>query len=144
MSWIYNHTVFHPEDIPEKAVGFIYQMTVEIEEGIPLYYIGKKNFSADVKTKLGKKVLATVKDKRLKKYKRVKKLTYENYYSSNEVLIKAHKEGKDIYREILQICYSKSELTYSECKWLFLEEVLEHEEYLNNNILGKFYRGKIK
>ena len=128
---------FTEEMIPEKAVGFVYLMTAKID-GKFVKYIGKKNFYADVKTKLGKKEIPT--DKRLKQYKRVRKFTYKNYYSSNEVL-KAYKQsGGEIHRIILEICYSKISLTYCECKHLFINEVLEDESYLNNNILGKFYK----
>ena len=37
---------------------------------------------------------------------------------------------------------SKKELTYFECKYLFINEVLEgrSHQYINDNILGKFYR----
>jgi hypothetical protein len=128
---------FTEEMIPENAVGFVYLMTA-IVDGKFVKYIGKKNFYSDVKTKLGKKEMPT--DKRLKQYKRVRKFTYKNYYSSNEVL-KAHKQsGGEIQRIIIEFAYSKIQLTYLECKHLFIEEVLESEEYLNNNILGKFYK----
>jgi hypothetical protein len=128
---------FTEEMIPENAVGFVYLMTA-IVDGKFVKYIGKKNFYADVKTKLGKKEMPT--DKRLKQYKRVRKFTYKNYYSSNEVL-KAHKQsGGEIQRIIIEFAYSKIQLTYLECKHLFMEEVLEDESYLNNNILGKFYK----
>jgi hypothetical protein len=90
MSWIYKGKVFTEDMIPENAVGFIYEMTAIID-GKSVSYIGKKNFYADVKTKLGKKDMPT--DKRLKTYKRVRKTIYQRYYSSNEVLKKAHKDG---------------------------------------------------
>jgi hypothetical protein len=137
--WLLNHVEFTEDMIPEGAVGFIYEMTAIID-GKSVKYIGKKNFYADVKTKLGKKETPT--DKRLKTYKRVKKATYKNYYSSNDVLKKAHKDGVNIRREILKICYTKTELTYQEAKYLFCNDVLESEEYLNSNILGKFYKPK--
>jgi hypothetical protein len=141
MSWKINkdgkQIEFTEEMIPEKAVGFVYLMTAIID-GKFVKYIGKKNFYADVKTKLGKKEMPT--DKRLKQYKRIRKFTYKNYYSSNEVL-KAHKQsGGEINRIIIEICYSKIELTYKEVKCQFVCEVLEDESYLNNNILGKFYK----
>lgn len=128
---------FTEEMIPEKAVGFVYLMTA-IVDGKFVKYIGKKNFYADVKTKLGKKEIPT--DKRLKQYKRVRKFTYKNYYSSNEVLKVYKQSGGEINRTILEICYSKIELTYKEVKHQFINEVLEDESYLNNNILGKFYK----
>ena len=137
--WIFEGKEFTPEMIPEGGVGFVYEM-VSIIDSKPVRYIGKKNFYADVKTKLGKKELPT--DKRLKTYKRVRKSTYQNYYSSNDTLKQAHKDGITIKREILHICYSKQELSYYECKFQFALGVLESDEFLNGNILGKFYKLK--
>jgi hypothetical protein len=137
--WILEGKEFTEEMIPQGAVGFVYEM-MSIIDGKPVRYIGKKNFYADVKTKLGKKEMPT--DKRLKTYKRVRKTTYQNYFSSNEVLKQAHKEGVTIRREILHICFGKQELSYYECKYQFSLGVLESEEFLNGNILGKFYKLK--
>lgn len=137
--WVFKGKEFTEEMIPEGAVGFVYEM-VSIIDGKPVRYIGKKNFYADVKTKLGKKEMPT--DKRLKTYKRVRKTTYKNYFSSNEVLKKAHADGITIRREILHICFGKQELSYYECKFQFALGVLESEEFLNGNILGKFYKLK--
>lgn len=139
MSWIYEQKEFIEEMIPEGAVGFVYQMDV-ILDGVRKSYIGKKNFFADVKTKLSKKALST--DKRKKPYKRVRKTVYQNYYSSNESLKTAHKAGVLIRRTILKICYSKTELSYQEVKYQFQYEVLEHDNFLNANILGRFFRLK--
>ena len=139
MSWIYKGKVFTEDMIPENAVGFIYEMTAIID-GKSVSYIGKKNFYADVKTKLGKKDMPT--DKRLKTYKRVRKTIYQRYYSSNEVLKKAHKDGVLIKRDILRICHSKIELSYQETKHQFVLGVLESDKYLNGNILGRFYKFK--
>jgi hypothetical protein len=82
-------------------------------------------------------------DKRKKTYKRVKKYTYQKYFSSNEVLKKARQDGYPIKREILCICNSKLQLSYMEARQQFLYDVLVKDEYLNGNILGKFYKGKI-
>jgi len=139
MSWTYQHKEFTEDMIPEGAIGFIYQMDV-ILDGQCKSYIGKKNFFADVKTKLSKKALPT--DKRKKAYKRVRKTVYQNYYSSNETLKAAHKAGVQIKRTILKICYSKTELSYQEVKHQFMCEVLEKDFWLNANILGRFYKQK--
>lgn len=141
MSWIYNGKVFTDMDIPEGGIGFIYIMTAIID-GKSVAYIGKKNFFANVKKPLGKKALAMTTDKRLKKYRRELVPSYQNYYSSNKTLKEAHKEGVVIKREILRICYSNMELTYQEVKHQFIHEVLEKEEFLNSNILGRFYKTK--
>jgi len=141
MSWIYQGKKFTETNIPENGIGFIYHMSV-ILNGNTYAYIGKKNFFSNVKKKLGKKALALVTDKRLKKYTKEQKANFENYYSSNQQLKEAHKAGVMIKREILRICYSQTELTYQEAKALFVEEVLEDDMYLNQNILGKFYKTK--
>jgi uncharacterized protein YqgQ len=141
MSWKYQGKEFNQESIPENAVGFIYIMTAIIE-GKSVAYIGKKNFFANIKKPMGKKALAMSTDKRLKKYTRELKPDFMNYYSSNKTLKDAHKAGVMIKREILMICYSAMELTYQEVKHQFKYEVLEKEEYLNANILGRFYKTK--
>jgi hypothetical protein len=137
--WVYKLKEFTEDMIPDGAVGFVYQMDVIID-GERKSYIGKKNFFADVKTKLSKKALST--DKRKKTYKRVRKTVYQNYYSSNEKLKAAHKAGVHIKRTILKICYSKTELSYQEVKYQFMCEVLEKDIWLNANILGRFYKQK--
>lgn len=141
MSWIYQGKEFDDKQIPDGAVGFIYIMAAIIDEKSVLY-VGKKNFFANVKRPLGKKALAMSTDKRLKKYKRELKPDFMNYYSSNKILKDAHKAGVPIKREILRICYSQMELTYQETKHQFIYEVLEKQEFLNGNILGRFYRFK--
>jgi hypothetical protein len=139
MSWIYNGIEFTDSMIPNNAVGFVYRMDAVIN-GKCVSYIGKKNFFANIKVNLAKKDLPT--DKRKKTYKRVKKSAYQNYYSSNDVLKNAAKNGIKIKRTILQICNSKLELSYCETKYQFFYEVLENDIWLNGNILGKFYKFK--
>jgi hypothetical protein len=125
--------------IPDGAVGFVYMMSAIID-GKSYMYIGKKNFFANIKKPLGKKALAMSTDKRLKKYKRELRPDFMRYYSSNKILKEAHKDGVMIKREILRICYSSTELTYQETKYQFVYEVLEKQEFLNGNILGRFYK----
>jgi hypothetical protein len=141
MSWSYQGKEFDELCIPEHGIGFIYIMTAIID-GKSVAYIGKKNFFTNKKKPLGKKVLALTKDKRLKKYTREIKPDFMNYYSSNKILKDAHKAGVNIKREILMICFTGMELTYQEVKHQFKYEVLEKEEFLNANILGRFYKTK--
>jgi hypothetical protein len=141
MSWIFKGKEFTDEMIPEGAVGFIYEMSAIID-GKSVKYIGKKNFYANRKVKLGKRATEALQDKRLKKYKQVSKLDYHKYYSSNDVMKAASKAGVKIKREILMICHSATELTYQEAKHLFCNDVLDDPLYLNSNILGKFYKTK--
>lgn len=141
MSWLYEGRPFTDSMIPEGAVGFVYEMEAVIN-GKSVRYVGKKNFYSTTKKKFGKKAMAKVTDKRTKKYETVTKPSYQNYYSSNAVLKEAHKAGIPIKRYMVKICFSKMELTYFETKYQFLREVLEKEEYLNGNILGRFYKIK--
>ena len=141
MSWLYKGEVFNDSKIPEGAVGFIYEMEAIID-GKAVRYIGKKNFYSTTKKKFGKRAVANMEDKRAKKYTIQVKPNYQNYYSSNKVLQDAHKNGIPIKRFMVKICFSKTELTYYETKYQFVREVLEKEEYLNANILGRFYKIK--
>jgi len=142
MSWIYKAIEFTDAMIPEGAVGFVYEMEAIID-GKSVRYVGKKNFFSVRKKRFGKKALAEMTDKRTKKYTMITKPNYQNYYSSNKVLQDARKAGIPIKRYMVKICFSKTELTYEETKYQFKREVLEKEEYLNGNILGKFYKGNI-
>jgi hypothetical protein len=141
--WYYNKKTFSDDMIPEGAVGFVYMMRLQVD-GVTKFYIGKKLFYSTRKVKLGKKEMALRTDKRLKNYKEVSTLNYQNYYSSNATIKEAHKKGEVITRVILKICYSKIELTYQEVRYQFKMDVLETDMYLNDNILGKFFKnGKI-
>jgi hypothetical protein len=139
--WSYQGQDFESSMIPEGAEGFVYEMQAIIE-GKLVRYIGKKNFYSVTKKRFGKKALSSMQDKRAKKYTIQKKLTYLDYYSSNTVLKNAHKSGIEVRRYMLKICFSKMELTYYETKFQFVRGVLESDEFLNGNILGRFYKFK--
>jgi hypothetical protein len=139
--WSYQGQDFESSMIPEGAEGFVYEMQAIID-GKLVRYIGKKNFYSVTKKRFGKKALSSMQDKRAKKYTMQKKLTYLDYYSSNTVLKNAHKSGIEVRRYILKICFSKMELTYYETKFQFVRGVLESDEFLNGNILGRFYKFK--
>jgi hypothetical protein len=139
--WSYQGQDFESSMIPEGAEGFVYEMQAIIN-GKLVRYIGKKNFYSVTKKRFGKKALSSMQDKRAKKYTIQKKLTYLDYYSSNAVLKDAHKAGIEIRRYMLKICFSKMELTYYETKFQFVRGVLESDEFLNGNILGRFYKFK--
>lgn len=139
--WSYQGQDFESSMIPEGAEGFVYEMQAIID-GKLVRYIGKKNFYSVTKKRFGKKALSSMQDKRAKKYTIQKKLTYLDYYSSNAVLKDAYKAGIEIRRYMLKICFSKMELTYYETKFQFVRGVLESDEFLNGNILGRFYKFK--
>jgi hypothetical protein len=139
--WSYQGQDFESSMIPEGAEGFVYEMQAIIN-GKLVRYIGKKNFYSTTKKRMGKRAIEQLQDKRTKKYTIQKKLSYIDYYSSNAELKAAHKAGIDIRRYIIKICFSKTELTYYETKYQFVRGVLESDEFLNGNILGRFYKFK--
>jgi hypothetical protein len=130
--WIYNNKEFTESDIPEKSIGFIYKITrLNINEDniSPMYYIGKKLF-------------------KFKSKKKLIKSDWETYYGSSDDLNEAVKlyGSESFMREIIRICYSKSELTYHEVIEQINNNVLRvdnnhnmRKKFYNKNIFGKFY-----
>jgi hypothetical protein len=116
--------------LPKDAIGFVYRIYNRAEDK---HYIGKK-ILANKRTR-----------KPLKGYKR-KRVDYVEsnwfkYTGSNEQT--KNWEIKDCYREIIYICYNKTMMTYYETLLQFKENVLESDNYINDNILGKFYKKTI-
>lgn len=126
------------KQLPDEPFGFIYKITLSNGKS----YLGKKNFFTERKVKLGKKELALITDKRLKKYKIVKKESdWQTYIGSNKELKEDVAKGVSVVsRDILFIARDTKQLTYLETRELFKEGVLEREGFYNDNILGKFFR----
>lgn len=128
-------------DFGKDVYGFIYIIT-----HIPTKkkYLGKKSLFHNIKKKLTKEeMLAQTGPGRKPTTKIVKKESdWLTYYSSSDYIKLLVKEGKkdEFTREILQLVYSKKLLTYYECKYLFtLGSIEPGDDWLNNNVLGKFY-----
>lgn len=140
--WLYNNEVVETiEDIPANTFGFIY-ITTHIPSGIS--YIGKKSLYHNVKRKLTKKELAEQTGRGRKSTTETiqKESDWKTYYGSEEFIKQKIKEKKqdEFKREIIHFVENKKMLTYFECKYQFMYDVLENENYLNSNILGKFYK----
>jgi hypothetical protein len=118
--------------------GYIY-MTVHTKTGRT--YIGKKAFQHTTNKKLGKKELAEIpvtRGKRPTKKQVIKESDWKTYYgSANEIKLLSKDEMK---RYVIMLCKTKKQLTYCETKYLFQYNVLEDDRFINDNILGKFYR----
>ena len=141
MKWLYNKKEINDiADLPQGAFGFIYQ-TTHIPTGKK--YIGKKSLMYNLKKKLGKKEKALWEGKgRPPIFKRVQKESdWKTYYGSHHLIKEYVKDGfeHELKREIIAIATDKKNLTYLECKHQFALGVLESSEYLNDNILGKFF-----
>ena len=127
-NWIYIDPI-HPED----WVGFVYKITNKTNGK---FYIGKKVFWNNRKTKLTKKEIAEQTGPGRKPTHKVvtKESDWLTYWGSNKDLLADIQElGMDNFE---RLCKSKKELTYwdaYQCK----EEVLLANAY-NDKILGKF------
>jgi hypothetical protein len=121
-----------------EYVGYIY-VTSHMPTG--RQYIGKKNFFHTTNKKLGKKELAEIpvtRGKRPTKKQIIKESDWKTYYGSATEIKSLPKE--EMLRHILKLCKTSKQLTYWETKYLFQYNVLEDDRYINDNILGKFYR----
>ena len=143
MNWLYNEKeITDISQFPPNTFGFVYQVITP--EGKK--YVGKKVLYHNQKKKLTKAELAEQTGRgRKKSYKIVQKESdWKKYIGSNAKLKRQITEGEvtkdDLKRQILEIALNKKHLTYLETKHLFQMEVLENpNEYLNDNILGKFF-----
>lgn len=135
--WIYqNKPLENLSSFKHEPFGFIYKIT----DPNGKIYIGKKAFFHNITKKLTKKELST--DGRKKTTKVVKTDSkWLTYWGSCKPLLEFLKErkGEGFRREILEIVYTKSQLTYLEVAYQIKEDVLFIDSY-NDNILGKFYR----
>lgn len=134
-------------DLPEQSYGFVYEVTY-LPTGKK--YLGKKVLYFERNIEIGKRELQELKEERKKegisgrppkKKKVIKESDWKTYYGSQKEIRELVKTSKpeDFKREILFPAKDKKHLTYLETKLLFSKSVLETEEYLNDNILGKFY-----
>lgn len=152
--WLYKDTVISSiDDMPEGSYGFIYEVT-----HLPTNrkYIGKKVLYFERNVKLGKRELEALKEERKakgiggrapSKKKVIKESDWQTYYGSQTEIKELVNKGKesDFKREILMFVDNKKHLTYYEAKFLFIKEVLEkNDEYINDNILAKFYSRDFK
>jgi hypothetical protein len=152
MTWTYNgQPITELKDMPEDVFGFIYKITNGKTDE---YYIGKKQVVSVRKRNFGKKEIAALEDKRMKKYEMVHKesdwktyrssnLDVKMWFISNEVALKEDNRDEindQLELRILRFCSNKKSLTYYELQEQFAHDVLADEYCLNDNLLGKFFR----
>ena len=154
--WVDNHNLSEHKirvaiesisDFPKNCIGFIY--LISFMDGTK--YIGKKNLYTTSKLKALKSGIQRPNSERVYKntgnksriaYDVVKKESNWKTYQGSSKYCK-NKEST-LSGLILDYAYSTRELTYLETKYLFKYNVLEDDSFLNENILGKFYKGNIK
>ena len=140
--WILDDQPYEPST---EDYGFIYQ--IDYDDGTR--YVGKKNIWITEELpplksgKLRDNVVSTVnriyKGKRITMDIVVKPSDWRKYTGSSKLT-----QGKTIIRRtVLITAQSKRHLTYLETKALFCLNVLEDDTYLNENCLGKFFKGNL-
>lgn len=131
--WLYKDKEINSiEDMPTDTFGFVYLVT-HTPSGKK--YLGKKQLIAN-------RTLPPLKGSKRKR-KIQKESDWKTYYGSQTEVKQLVKESQDMLefvREIIIFTSTKKQLTYFETKLQFVNEVLENDEYLNSNILGKFFR----
>ena len=121
---------------PKKYHGFVYELTLTDNKK----YIGKKSMWSVTKKKLTQKEVASMVNKREKKWKFVTKESDWRKYTSSSKLFGSREVVK---KTILKFALSKRHLTYLETKIMFQRDVLEDDNYLNDNIGGRYYRSNL-
>lgn len=125
--WLYkDKEVYNLEDIPDNVFGFVYLI---VNNDTSEYYIGRKNLYSE-------RTLPPLKGQRRKR-KVTKESDWIRYKSSNPVV----KQWKNTYREIIEFVYTKKMLTVREMQAILCLQGLEDPKCLNDNILGKIFRG---
>ena len=131
--WLYKDKEINSiEDMPADTFGFVYLVT-HTPSGKK--YLGKKQL-------ISNRTLPPLKGSKRKR-KIQKESDWKTYYGSQtevKQLVKESKDKLEFVREIIIFTSTKKQLTYFETKLQFVNEVLENDEYLNSNILGKFFR----
>ena len=134
--------------IPDKAIGFTYNIYVDKSHKIPSEYwyknyIGKKQLFSTRTVKLPKKTIALQTGKGRKKIseKKIKESDWRSYYGSSKILKQlALLDKVALKRTILSFYNSKKELSYREEELLFKHNVLLNDNFLNDNIGGKYFK----
>ena len=151
-TWSYQGRVITSiKDMPEGTYGFIYEV---IYKPTDTRYIGKKVLYFERNKRLGKKALEALREERAEKglrgrvpikQKVVTESDWIDYFGSQKEILTLSKEdnaGENWEKRILQYVPNKKLLTYYETKYLFKNGILEDKDstYINDNILGKFFR----
>lgn len=131
--WFYKGKEISDEDL-QGYVAFVYLIT-NLQSG---------------KKYIGKKLLTKTRTKKVKGKTRKKKVVTESdwrtYYGSNNDLKRDVESfgGSAFRRDIIALCKSRGTANYLEAKYQFEYNVLESEEYYNDQIRVRVHRSHLK
>jgi hypothetical protein len=122
--WTFDGKVFDSENIGD-SYGFVYIITTPDGQK----YIGRKYFWSVRKVKGKSRRQRSESD-------------WKSYYGSSEALKEEIKKSdKPLFkREIISLHSTKGRVNYEEVREQFAHEVLERDDYINDNINGKWQR----
>ena len=139
MTWYYKDV--EVTELPDDTVGFVYIITC-----IPTgrRYVGKK-LGKFTKTKI-KTVTLKNGTKKKKKIREKVDSDWRDYFGSSDALLSdVATLGVDQFkREIIYFCISKSACSYLEAKLQFQNNVLESDDWYNNNIMIRVHGNHIR
>ena len=123
-AWTFDGKVFDSENIGD-SYGFVYIITTPDGQK----YIGRKYFWSVRKVKGKSRRQRSESD-------------WKSYYGSSEVLkAKIKQSDKPLFkREIISLHSTKGRVNFEEVREQFAHEVLERDDYINDNINGKWMR----
>lgn len=131
--WLWRGKPFTSDDIGD-FFGFVYVITNKINNK---KYIGRKYFySTNRIKKKNRKVRVVVR----------KESDWHKYYGSSKTLLAdINKYGKENFtREILSLHEGRGDVNYHELREQVIRDVLNKDDYYNDNIITRFYRKKNK
>ena len=125
--WTYKGEIFD-EKLVDRYYGFVYSITC-----------------TDGRMYIGRKALWFMHKQRGAKRRSKIESDWRKYYGSSEIVKDMVKElGPDNFkREILSLHITKGEMNYTEVKEQFQRNVLESEDYINDNINGKYFKSRV-
>lgn len=161
MNWTYNTDIV--DTIPEGIYGFIYILTYD--DGS--MYVGKKQVKSCItlpalrngtvrdnakriskrvpmtKAELANRTNLQMKNRVMSKIQEFDIVCKESKWKSYEGSCKDIGDRKLVSKQILRFCPDKTNLTYWEVACQCKLDVLTDDRYLNENIGGLYYKGKI-
>lgn len=143
MDWLYQGQPL--TELPEHTFGFIYKITYTNGQK----YIGKKACFSKSTLPALKTGVPRPGSERVGKNRNGKRVYFDIVTKENKWCDYEGSSGRDLSdleiatKEIIEFAPTKRSLTYLETKHLFCQDAIIDEDFINDCILKKFYRGRL-